>query len=195
MFYQAGIDFYRGHLADLRFEREKALSFFNKIKKAGQTKYWFYRTQMHRSVAMDSLQYRYYIADNLLGVRKFRKSLDETFALKRDLDAGQKSINPDLPFLVGDLLALNYQFSGRPGQAQATYQTFFDKLKDMRDAFHKCWIRIHYARNLRSQNQLVDAKKIFETVESDDDYTTLIIEREKFITERMIKQRKQQTGE
>ena len=195
MYYQAGIDFYRGHLADLRFEREKALSFFNKIKKAGQTKYWFYRSQMHRNVAMDSLQYRYYIADNLLGIRKFRKSLDETLALKRDLDAGQKSLNPDLPFLVGDLLGLNHQYRGRLNEAKTAYDEIIPNLKTMRDDFHKCWIRIHYGRMLRTQNELAAAQKVFESVSSDDDYTTLIISREKFVTERMIKQQKHQSGE
>ncbi len=195
MYYQAGIDFYRGHLADLRFEREKALSFFNKIKKAGQTKYWFYRSQMHRNVAMDSLQYRYYVANNFLGSRNFSQSLRETLAIKRDLDAGQKSVNPDLPFLVGDLLGLNYQYTGQWQKAQTVYDSFFNDLNNMQDEFHKCWIRIHFARALRSQNKLTTAKKIFESVESDDDYTTLIIEREIFITERMIKQRTQQTGE
>jgi len=65
----------------------------------------------------------------------------------------------------------------------------------MRDDFHKCWIRIHYGRMLRTQNELAAAQKVFESVSSDDDYTTLIISREKFVTERMIKQQKHQSGE
>ncbi|RMI00119.1 MAG: DUF3808 domain-containing protein, partial [Calditrichaeota bacterium] len=90
-YYQAAIALYRGHLADLRFDRETALKYYRKIKKHKQTMYWYNLHHMFERYPMDSLMYRYHIARNYLGSRRFSRSLRLTLELLREIEAGKRS--------------------------------------------------------------------------------------------------------
>ncbi len=194
-YYQAAIDYYRGHLADLRFDRETAMSFFNKITKDSQTLYWYWRSRMHVRFPMDSLQYRYFVALNDLGSRQFGRSLAAARALQNELAAGKKSANEYLPLLVGDLLARNLYIQRQFAEARTIYESILPAVEKMDDDYRRSWIFIYYGRLLRELKAYEKALKYFEKAyKLDDDYTRVIVEREKFLTRRKINT-DQETGE
>lgn len=194
-YYQAAINYYRGHLADLQFDRETAMSFFDKITKDKQMLYWYWRSRMHVQFPMDSLQFRYFVALNDLGSRQFGRSLAAARALQAELAAGKKSVNSYLPLLVGDLLARNLYIQRQFTPARTVYESILPAVEKMDDDYRRSWIFIHYGRLLREMKAYAEAKKYFEKAHKlDDDFTRLIVEREKFLTEKKI-QTAQETGE
>ncbi|RMH78558.1 MAG: tetratricopeptide repeat protein, partial [Calditrichaeota bacterium] len=130
----------------------------------------------------------YHIARNYLGSRRFSRSLRLTLELLREIEAGKRSTNPDFPFLVQALLGRTYHALGRLRRAREAFEAIIPRLNKMEDEFRRAWIYIHYARCLRNLGEYDLAEKMLNKAHSlDDDYTRVILEREKFI----LRQRRQ----
>jgi len=62
----------------------------------------------------------------------------------------------------------------------------------MEDRFRRAWIYIDYQRCLRELKEYKLAEAMLKKAEdADDDYTRIIIEREKFILKKLLAQEKQ----
>lgn len=182
LYYQSAIKFYKGILAALSFKPDTAHYYFKNIFKHKQTKYWYYQAQMYLKYPMDSLMYKEIYARNLLYSRQFEKGLIKAKALKKVLDSGVRSHNPNLPFMVIDLLAENYYYQKEFGLSKQLYDQIADDLGKIDDDYQRAWIRIHYARCLRDTGDYDAAEKMLnEARDLDEDFTRLIIEREKYI--------------
>jgi len=187
MYYQAGINFYKGHLADLRLDHETALRFYNKIPKHKQTQYWYQLVRSLKKYRTDSLMVRYFMARNLLYSRQFDAGLKAVQKLMTEVRNGARSNNPDFPFLVSDLLGENYYYTGRKPQARKIYAALIPQLNKMEDDFRRAWIYIHYGRALRDLGYYDLARKMFNKADDvDEDYTRLIVSREKYVLKKMV---------
>lgn len=182
LYYQSAIKFYQGILAALAFEQDTARYYFKNILKHKQTKYWYYQAQMYLKYPMDSLMFQEIYARNLLYSRQFEKGLIRAKELKKELDSGAKSQNPNFPFMVIDLLAENYYYQKEFGLAKQLYDEIAPDFNDIEDDYQRAWIRIHYARCLRDTGDYDAAEKMLNKAHDlDEDFTRLIIEREKYI--------------
>lgn len=181
-YYRAAVAYYKGHLADLRFDRQAAISFYRSIPTDPQTQYWKWISAALLKYSTDSLLYRYFVAANLLGSREYSRSAEMAGQLMREVDAGATSPNPDLPFLVMDLVGQNQYAAGMPEQACRTFESIINRLPAMQDSFRKAYIYLHYQRCLRDLGQFEAAEKMLDhAADLDDDYTRIIVERERFI--------------
>jgi hypothetical protein len=193
LYYQSAIKFYKGMLAALSFKQDVAHYYFKNIIKHKQTKYWYYQARMYLKFPMDSLMYKEIYARNLLYSRQFAQGLTEAKALKEEFDSGAKSRNPDIRFMINDLLAENYYYQRQFDLAKQLYAEIADNLGKIDDDYQRAWIRIHYARCLRDTGDYGAAEKLLnEAQDLDEDFTRLIIEREKFILSQS-KQRNEKT--
>ncbi len=193
LYYQSAIKFYKGIMAALSFNRDTAVYYLSNIFRHNKTKYWYYKAQMHLKYPMDSLMHKQIYAQNLLYSRQFEKSLHKAKELKSLLDSGAKSRNPDIPFLIIDLLAENYYYQKDYRLAKQLYDEIASNLGEIEDDFERSWIHIHYARCLRKTGNYEYAEQMLdEAKDLDEDFTRLIIEREKFILSQ-AKQRDEKT--
>jgi tetratricopeptide (TPR) repeat protein len=191
LYYQSAIKFYKGMLAALNFDRDAAVYYLKNIFKHSKTKYWYYQAQMYLKYPMDSLMHKEIYARNLLYSRQFDKGLEKALELRYLFDTGEKSKNPDMRFLIMDLLAENYYYGKDYQLALKVYKEIAPDMDDIEDDYQKSWIHIHYARCLRKVGDYDNAEKMLkEAHDLDDDFTRLIIEREKYI----IGQEKQNNG-
>ena len=189
-YYDAGIHYYRGLLADLRFDRTEAEVRLSEIKNEKKTKYWYWRSRMALNYPADSLTYRYFVANNQLGSRQFVKSLRETQAIKAELDSGYVHNNPDFKYMVQDLIGRNYFYTRNYDQARTCYEAIAAHFNKIEDKFARSWIRIHYGRCLRALEDFDEAEKQFDKAKDiDDDFTKIIVKRETFINKKRKKQR------
>ncbi|RMF60722.1 MAG: hypothetical protein D6748_03435 [Calditrichaeota bacterium] len=188
LYYQAAINFYRGHLADLRFDHDTAVQFYRQIPEHKQTQYWFQISRSLLKYPTDSLMYQYFITRNLLYERHFDVATKKIQELLTKVDSGATSTNPDFPFFLRDLLGEAYYFTGFRTKARDVYQSMVAQLSSMEDEFRKAWIYIHYGRVLRSLGYYELAEKMFDKATNiDDDYTRLIVSREKYVLKEMEK--------
>ena len=191
-YYQSAIQFYKGRLADIRGDRREALARYERIENHKQSEYWRFLSRMYVKYPVDSLMREYLIADNLLGSRRYEASYHKSLALKGDLDAGRRSVNPNAEFLIFDLLARNHFYQRRYRESQTVYSEFVPRLDQMEDEFHRAWIYIHYQRCLRTLEEFDLAEQMLAKANSlDDSFTRIIVEREKF----MLKKRRSQLGQ
>jgi len=182
LYYQSAIKFYKGILAALSFKQDTARYYFKNIFKHNQTKYWYYQAQMYLKYPMDSLMYKEIYARNLLYSRQFEKGLIRAKALKKESDSGARSQNPNVPFMIIDLLAENYYYQKKYGLAKQRYDEMAPDFDKIEDDYQRAWIRIHYARCLRDTGDYDAAEKMLNKAHDlDEDFTRLIIEREKYI--------------
>ena len=137
---------------------------------------------MYLKYPMDSLMYKEIYARNLLYSRQFNKGLEKVLELKYLIDTGVSSKNPDMRFLIMDLLAENYYYARDYQLALKVYDQIASDMNDIKDDYQKSWIHIHYARCLRQVGEYDKAEKMLkEAHDLDEDFTRLIIEREKYI--------------
>lgn len=190
LYYEAAINYYKGHIADLRFDRTSALSYLKKIKEEKQAKYWYMVAQMPLKTPMDSLMHTWHMARNNLFSREFGKSSEKATMLSARLDAGEKSLNPDFPFLLKDLVAQNHYYARRYQKAADTFAALEKDLDKMEDPFRRAWIYIHYNRTLRALNKFELAGKMLDKAHKiKEEYTRIIISRERFL----LKQKEKRT--
>jgi tetratricopeptide (TPR) repeat protein len=182
LYYQSAIKFYKGILAALSFKQDTAHYYFKNIFKHKQTKYWYYQAQMYLKYQMDSLMYKEIYARNLLYSRQFEKGLIQAKALKKEFDSGARSRNPNISFMIIDLLAENYYYQKEFGLAKQLYDGIAPNFNDIEDDYQRAWIRIHYARCLRDTGDYELAEKMLDKAHDlDEDFTRLIVERERYI--------------
>lgn len=182
LYYQAAVNYYRGHLADLRFERDSALVYYQKIPRHKQTLYWYWLSRPLLKYPTDSLVYQYFIAANLLGSRRFEESMRLSLDLKKKLDNSKSISNPDTRFLAGDILGRNYFYVRKYDQSKKAFEEIAPDLGKMEDEMRRAWIYIHYHYLLREMGDYKQAGEMLKKADNiDDDYTRIIVEREKFI--------------
>jgi tetratricopeptide (TPR) repeat protein len=195
LYYQAAIAYYKGHLADLRFDREQAVEYYQKIAKHKQTKYWYWFSRSLLKYPTDSLLYRYFVAVNFIGGRQHTNSFVEAAALWKALKEGKTSPNPDIHFLAGDILARNYYARGQFDRTQEIYAEIIPNLDKMEDKIRRSWIYIHYYYYLKATRKYKEAEEMLKKADDiDDDFTRIIVERERFILKKKIKTREEMEG-
>ncbi len=181
-YYQAAIDFYRGLLADLKMNHATARQFYARIPDNKKTRFWFHNKRMLEKYPPDNFLADYFWALHLFNWRKFRQAHDYLQPVLQRLENGAAPNNPNLPFLLRDLLAYSKVALGQIDQGLSIYNTLIPQLKHMPDKYHRAWIQIHFARCLRIAGQYGKALKVLKAVNpGNDTYTKVILEREKFV--------------
>lgn len=182
-YYQAAIAFYKGILAGLKHDQVSADYYFGLIRYNQETQYWYYISRIYSKSPFDEIMRDYIIAENHAYTFKTAQALTETEALLKTVDENRYSVaNPDLVFLIKDLEArLAYQ-QGQVLKSRQLFESFLTDLQKYDDDFQKAWIYISYARVLRELKDWEEALKALKKAEvTNDEYTRLIIEREKYI--------------
>ncbi|HQU73871.1 MAG TPA: hypothetical protein PLG66_16315, partial [Calditrichia bacterium] len=175
-FYQAAISYYRGYMADLRFERRKALAYYNRIPDTKKARYWYLISRPNIKYAADSLTLRYQKAYNLLLTHRTSDALLEALALKKVVDKGITHPNPDFGSKIYDLLAYTYYLKRDYPQARAIYEVALPRLERMQDPFDRAWMYMHYQRCLRELKEYDLAEAMLNRVDDiDESYTKLIV--------------------
>ena len=190
MYYQAAIDFYRGLLADLRFDHTTARQFYQKIPDHKKTRFWFNNKKLVENYPPDEFLYEYFFSLHLFNWRKFEEAQQRLRRVVQRLDGGERSTNPNLPYLLHDLLAYSLVATGNDKEGLALFQKLIRVIKNMPDKYQREWIKIHYARSLRMAGNYQEAIRVLNDVDpGNDTYTRVIVEREKFVIEGMQKER------
>lgn len=194
LYYKAAILSYRGILADLRFDRRQARIFLHKIKKNKETKYWYYSSRLFYNTPMDSLLYYYVAIENDIFIANFREADKKFLKLNRILSSPrQDNFFKIKSTLVKDLQARLEFRRGQIKLADGTYRGFIKQVSKIKDEFQRSWIYIQYARVLRELKEWKQAKKYLDkAADCRDDYTKLIVERERFIIKNLSKNFKSQ---
>ena len=191
-YYQAGINYYKGLLEDLAGNRKVALYYYNQIHKYKDTKYWYYAVRLFREYPMDSLMRSYVLARNQMFRRKFRSSMAAAKSIFRAIAAGRKYTNKLLPVLAADLLGSSNYALGNFRESRLAYERELRMAQKMDDKFIRSWYLIHYARVLREMGQLKLAGEWLSRADKvDDDYTKIIITRDRYLLKMREKQTKQ----
>jgi tetratricopeptide (TPR) repeat protein len=195
LYYKAAIDYYKGHLADLRFDHETALKYYQKIPDHKQTKYWYWLSRSLIKYPTDSLLYQYFAAVNYLGSRQYNKSFATAATLWKTARVRKTGPNPNIKFLAGDIIARNYYARRRFGRAGEIFEEIIPDLDKMDDKIRRSWIYIHYHYYLKATGNYQTAQEILKKADDiDDDYTRIIIERERFILKNKIKAQEEAEG-
>ncbi|MBN2364988.1 MAG: DUF3808 domain-containing protein [Calditrichaeota bacterium] len=191
-YYQAALAYYKGLLAGLNFRQKEADYFLSMIYKNRDTEYWYNMSRLFIRYPFDSLMVDYVIAENYLYTFNYQAAsvqIPELIVRLEKLEAG--SYHPDLPYLIKDLEArMNFQ-GGQVNEARGIYQSFIEKLNELDDDFQKAWIYIAYARVLRELKEWEKSEEMLKKADStDDEYTRIIIEREKYILKNLRSNKK-----
>jgi tetratricopeptide (TPR) repeat protein len=190
-YYQAAIRYYKGLLAKLSFDEQKAFRYHKYVIDSKQTQYWYSLTQMYLKYPMDSLLYKQIYNRNLLYNRNSQNSLKKALELKTRVESSDSYENPDLPYLVTDLIGEIYFFRRQYRLAKETYAEIVPNLYKMEDEFRKSWIYIRYAKCLRELGDYETAEKMLNTAHRyEDDFTRLIISREKYLVDQLKEKNK-----
>ena len=190
-YYQAAIRYYKGLLAKLNFDEQKAFRYHKYVISSRQTQYWYSLTQMYLKYSMDSLMYQQIYNRNLLYNRNYQNSLKKALELKARIKSLNNFENPNQPYLIVDLIAENYFFQRQFRLAKETYNEIIPYLDKMEDEFRKSWIYIHYAKCLRELGDYNTAEKMLNYAHKyDDDFTRLIISREKYLVNQLKERKK-----
>ncbi len=181
-YYQAALHFFKGQSLDMQFQRQAALKHYLQIPNTKKTQYWYWQSRPLIEFPMDSLMIDFIRAENWLASRQFSKSRELAARIEAKLAKGAVPANPDLPRMTLALLADNEMVRGRLNTARKLYEQSLQTISKMRDQFRKAWIYIRYARCLRALKEYDLAERMFGKARAlKDDYTRIIIEREKFI--------------
>ncbi len=191
-YYQSAIHYYMGHLADLGGNRQAAEYYFNKIRNTKETKYYYGLSQMPSKYPMDPLMKKYHLANNLVYSHKFKESMAIAEEITEAVLKGEKSPNPNFKYLAYSILGINFHYTRQLFPGKEAFENVTPRLSKMEDDFQRAWIYIHYARCLRDLQHYDDAKKALDkAAKIDDDYTKIIVNKEKFIIDKRIQRRQQ----
>lgn len=186
-YFTAAVQYYRGHLADLAFDRERARIHLERIEKSDKTDYWYAISRMAAQYPMDSLVYRYHIARNQLNSRRLEPALAGARSLVSDVYGGRRSTYPEIDVLAYDLLGRVYYAMGRIDESRRAYETILHRVAEMDDDFHQGWFYIHYARCLRRMERYDEGLEMLNrAAELDVAYVKIIVERERYIIRKRI---------
>ena len=180
--YLAAVAYYKGLLADYKEDRPTAMMYYREIEDDSQTRFWYNASRMPMQYPTDSLMQRYILARNLKVQRRYMESRQAATAIHRSLFNGTPSTNPDLRFLVIALLGENAYHLEEYQLAKRLYQQIHPDLDDMKDRFRCAWIYLNYGRCLSKLGDKEAAAKMFDKAHKmEDDYTRLVIEKERFL--------------
>ena len=181
-YYQAAIDFYRGLLADLSFNHSQAVSFYRRIPDHKKTRFWYNNKKMLEPYPPDIFLYEYIYCLHLFNWRKFHDAYNRLRQVVRRLDGGEEPANPNLRYLLRDLLAYSTVVIGNHEQGLAMYKELMSRLRRMPDDYQREWIKIHYARSLKIAGRYQQALEVLDDVDTNGDtYTKVVLEREKIV--------------
>ncbi len=182
-YYQAAIAYYKGLLAGLDMRQKEADYYLGMIIKNEETQYWYYVSRMYIKFPFDSLMVAFIMADNDVYALNYQESARRVKSLAEELKKSSQIFHhPYLPYLVRDLEARFAFQRGEVQRAKEIYESFIDKLVGMNDEFQRAWIYIAYARVLREVKLWEKSSEMLDKAgATDDEYTRLIIEREKYI--------------
>lgn len=188
-YYVAALSYYKGLLAKLNFREEPAWNYFRKIPRQKNTQYWYHISRFWMEHSMDSTLYYYVIIENDIFTGKLETAWQRIRRLDHQIQAGRLMIPDDeIGVLLRDLKARYYFRRGRFKQAADIYRATIPDLNKVHDKFQRAWVYINYAKVLRYQKKWKLAEEMLDKARvSDDEYTRIIIEREKFILKRNTK--------
>ncbi len=170
-------------LAGLKFDQASADYYFGLIRYSQETQYWYHISRIYSKTPFDKTMRDYLIAENHAYTFQTALAIRETEALMKSLNENQSTIlNRDFIFLVKDLEARLAFQQGQVQKSKQLFESFITELPKYEDEFQRAWIYIGYARVLRELEEWEGALKALKKAEAtSDEYTRLIIEREKFI--------------
>ncbi|GAB4375913.1 MAG: hypothetical protein Kow0042_21700 [Calditrichia bacterium] len=182
-YYQSALAYYKGLLSDMLHDRGTAERYFSMIRNGKHTQYWYNISRLYEKFPLDSLMRLYVRAGNEVFVADFESAEKHIQEIRRLM--ADSHITPAVPYfeyLAKDLFA-RFEFRRRNVKESAEiYRSFIAHADEVKDDFQRAWIYIQYARVLRELREWGEAEKMLKIAEScDDEYTRLIITREKFI--------------
>jgi tetratricopeptide (TPR) repeat protein len=182
-YYQAAIAFYKGMLSGISADQSLADYYFGMIRYNEETQYWYYLSRFYAKYPFDQFMRDYLVAENNVYSFNSIKAARDIEALTKVVKENPRSIlNPDLIFLIKDLEARLAFRQGQILKSRQLFEAFIDEIKDFKDDFQRAWILIGYARVLRESKEWQAAFTALEQAgATNDEYTRLIIEREKYI--------------
>jgi len=188
-YYNAALTYYKGLLADLRFDHAAAERYFQMIVNQKDTQYWYNSSRLYTTLPMDSLLYFYVLTENDIFTAKFKSAeekMNRLLSLLRENDLSED--HSFVKYLIDDLHARLKFRERKVKEAVQIYQNFISHADDVPDKFQRAWIYLNYARVLREIKERKEAIEMLEKARvTDDEYTRIIIEREMFILRNMKK--------
>jgi FMN phosphatase YigB (HAD superfamily) len=170
-------------LNGIQARQSQAAYYFGSIRHTQETQYWYYISRFYSKYPFDQWMRDYLIAENHVYSFNSKQAAKEIEALLNGLNETQRlPANPDLIFLIKDLEARLAFQRGQVQKSRQIFEAFIKDLGNFDDDFQRAWILIGYARVLRESKAWQEAYKVLEQAKAtDDEYTRLIIEREKYI--------------
>ncbi len=189
-YFHAALAYYKGLLAGIRSDENSSRRYFAMIIKHKDTRYWYNISRMYIKNPIDTIMREFIIANNNLYVANISVAKDQIRKLVELLEENKELSNTHLNYLIKDLNARLAFRQGKIEESHHIYKSFIDNLDDFEYEFHRSWIYINYARVLRELKLLKESGDILERATTDDEYTRVIIERERFILKNLQKQTK-----
>ncbi len=190
-YYQAALSYYKGILAGMRSDQELSLYYFNLIYEHKETQYWYYISRLYVTYPFNNVMQDFIVANNNVYIANLNEANQQVMDLINLLNRDKTLQRSHMFFLIKDLHSRLAYRQGNISKAQQIYISFIDDLDDFNDKFHRAWIYISYAKVLRELNDWEGSNKMLEkALVIDDEYTRLIIERERFILKNQQKQSK-----
>jgi tetratricopeptide (TPR) repeat protein len=182
-YYQSAIAYYKGMLNGIRARQSVADYYFGSIRYSQETQYWYYISRFYSKYPFDQWMLNYLIAENHVYSFNSKLAAKEIEALVKAINENHISpSNPDLLFLIRDLEARLAFQKGQVQKSKQLFESFISDLENFDDDFQRAWILIGYARVLRESKAWQEALDALEQAKAtDDEYTRLIIEREKYL--------------
>ena len=191
-YYRAAIAYYKGILAGTLSRQDLSDYYFGMIYENKETQYWYNISRIYTELPFDTLMQVFIQASNNVYAFERNSAQSQIQWLVTYLEQNNKRLkNSSIEFLIRDLEARFYFQGGEVTKAQEIYKSLIDDLNKFKDEFHRAWIYIAYARVLRELQEWEKSKKMLNKAgNTGDEYTLLIIEREKYILKNLQDNRK-----
>ncbi len=182
-YYQAALAYYKGLLSGIQSRQDLSGYYFKMIYDNKETQYWYNLSRMFAAFPIDTVMQRYLMAENAIYTYDRVNAGKHIQILVSILEGKGKVItNPYLPFLIRDVQAKLAFQNGQIQYSRELYAQMINNVGKLKDDFQTAWIYISYARVLRELRDWDQSQKMLEKAGStNDEYTRLIIEREKYI--------------
>jgi tetratricopeptide (TPR) repeat protein len=191
-YYVAAIAYYKGILAAVQNRKDLADHYFRMIRENKDTQYWYNISRIYTHLPFDTVMQVFIKATNNVYSFERKAAKSQILWLVSSLEQpGTALKNSYMEYLIRDLQARFYFQKGMVVEAKDVYESIIDNLNKFRDEFHRAWIYIAYARVLRELQEWEKSEKMLRKAENTgDEYTLLIIEREKYILKNLQNNRK-----
>ncbi len=191
-YYQAAIAYYKGILAALLSKPEEADYYFQMIYENKETQYWYNISRIHTELPFDTVMRVYLEASNNVYSFQRKKAQPQIEWLVGQLEQNPRTYHQtSMEYLIRDLQARYYFQGGRISEAKEIYEMIIADINHFKDEFHRAWVYIAYARVLRELEEWSMSEAMLKKAgNTGDEYTLLIIEREKYILKNLQSHRK-----